>query len=551
MQALLFTLGIIIVIFIAIVYGQITTTKKFKIWIKAHYGKKPGEKEYNWKNISEFWNFNNESVPEDEKIDDVTWNDLEMNLVFHRINNCNSFAGEQVLYHTLHCLPKNKQASELLENKINFFTKNIKERENIQLLLSSLGKVDGSYSLPMLMNNIDMIILPGIWGYRIMQALLILSILPSIVFQNPNLLFITLGIFVINLIIYIKNKIKYETYLNMLGSILQIVKFAVKLTSTDKYSYENEFKDLKNLTVPFKNLNHLVGRIQSKKEISLTGNTEAIFFDYLIGATLWDFIIYNKIVRILSGKQKLFQKLYKRVGEIDMCISVASFRESLPFYCNPTFIEEPKIQMVDIYHPLIDEPICNTVKLNNNCIITGSNASGKSTFIKAVTINSILAQNINTCMAKDFVLPYGKIITSMAVRDDLMSGESYFIKEIKYLNRIIQSLKEERLIICTIDEILRGTNTEERIAASASILKYLNNKNCIAIVASHDIELTQLLNGLYDNYHFCEQFQEDDIIFEYKIHEGATTSKNAIRLLELTHFPKEIIANAKNKNLVY
>ena len=127
-----------------------------------------------------------------------------------------------------------------------------------------------------------------------------------------------------------------------------------------------------------------------------------------------------------------------------------------------------------------------------------------------------------------------------------MSGESYFIKEIKYLNRIIQSLSEERLIICAIDEILRGTNTEERIAASASILKYLNNKNCIAIVASHDIELTQILSGLYDNYHFCEQIQENDIIFEYKIHEGAATTKNAIKLLELTHFPKEIISNAKN-----
>ncbi|WP_313133098.1 MutS-related protein [Anaerocolumna sp.] len=550
MQPLYFTLGIIAVIFIAIVYGQIAAKKRLIIWMKIHYGKKPGDKEYNWKNIREFWNSHKESIPEDEKMDDVTWNDLDMNLVFQRINNCNSFAGEQILYHTLHCLPKNKQANELLENKINFFDKNSQERENTQLLLSSLGKADGSYSLPMLMNNLDMVTLPGIWGYRIMQILLILSILPSFIFQNPNLLFITLGIFVINMIVYIKNKIKYETYLNTLGSILQIVKFAGKLTNTNKFSYENKFKDLKDLAVPFKNLNHLVGRIQSKKEISLTGNAEAIFFDYIIGATLWDFIIYNKIIRILMGKQKLFMELYKKVGEIDMCISISSFRESLPFYCTPTFIKEHKIQMEDIYHPLIDEPICNTVQFNNNCIITGSNASGKSTFIKAVTINSILAQNINTCMAKDFTLPYGKIITSMAVRDDLMSGESYFIKEIKYLNRIIQSLNEERVIICAIDEILRGTNTEERIAASASILKYLNSKNCIAIVASHDIELTQLLNGLYDNYHFCEQIQENDIIFEYKIHEGAATTKNAIRLLELTHFPKEIIANAKNLKYV-
>lgn len=546
MKTLPYIFGVLIIIFSLIIYEQITMTKKLKIWIKDHYGKKPKEKEYIWKNISEFWNSHNESIPEDEKIDEVTWNDLDMNLVFHRINNCNSYAGEQVLYSTLHCIPKDHLARELLEKKINFFIKNNKERESIQLLLSKLGKVDGSYSLPMLMNNLDMIAIPGIWGYRIMQVLLILSIFPSILFKDPNLLFITFGVFVINLIIYIKNKSKYETYLHLLSSIIQIVKLGAKLTNTDKFLYDNEFKDLKELIIPFKNLTHLLGRMQSKKEVSLTGSIEGVFFDYIVGATLWDFIIYDKIIRILNGKQKQFMELYKKVGEIDMSISIASFRESLPFYCTPSFIKERKIQVEDLYHPLIDKPICNTVNFDKNCIITGSNASGKSTFIKAITINTILAQNINTCMAKSFNIPHGKIITSMAVRDDLMSGESYFIKEIKYLNRIIQSLSEERLIICAIDEILRGTNTEERIVASASILNYLNNKNCIAIVASHDIELTQILSGLYENYHFCEKIQENDIIFEYKIHEGAATTKNAIKLLELTHFPKEIILNAKN-----
>lgn len=79
-------------------------------------------------------------------------------------------------------------------------------------------------------------------------------------------------------------------------------------------------------------------------------------------------------------------------------------------------------------------------------------------------------------MAEQMILPYAMVITSMAVRDDLMSGESYYIKEIKYLKRIIERLNEDRLVICIIDEILRGTNTEERIAASASILRFLHKK---------------------------------------------------------------------------
>lgn len=254
-------------------------------------------------------------------------------------------------------------------------------------------------------------------------------------------------------------------------------------------------------------------------------------------------------MRILKGKQNEFMALYRKIGEIDMEIAIASFRESLPLFCTPTFCEDHVLHMNEIYHPLIDQPVCNTVDIDRSCIITGSNASGKSTFIKAITINAILAQNINTCMAKQMILPYASIITSMAVRDDLMAGESYYIKEIKYLNRIIQNLSDERLVICAIDEILRGTNTGERIAASTAILKFLSKKNCIAIVASHDIELTQNLNGIYDNFHFCEQIKENDIVFDYKIHEGITTSKNAIRLLEYVKFPKEIIEDAKKSFL--
>lgn len=137
----------------------------------------------------------------------------------------------------------------------------------------------------------------------------------------------------------------------------------------------------------------------------------------------------------------------------------------------------------------------------------------------------------------------------MAVTDDIMAGESYYIKEIKYLNRIIRSLSDKRFVICVIDEILRGTNTEERIAASFSILKYIHNKNCLAIAATHDIELTQLLDGIYANYHFREEMQDKDIIFDYKIHEGPSKTRNAIKLLKYVGFPDKIISDAESFKL--
>lgn len=220
------------------------------------------------------------------------------------------------------------------------------------------------------------------------------------------------------------------------------------------------------------------------------------------------------------------------------------FRQSLPHFCLPAFVENEKIEVTDIYHPLIDAPVCNTLDIPRCCLITGSNASGKSTFIKAVAVNLVLAQSIHTCMAQKMSLPHTWVITSMAVKDNLMSGESYYIKEIKYLNRIIQSINPERFIFCAIDEILKGTNAEERIHASYSILDYLSKKNCLAIVATHDKELTTLLET-FDNYHFKEDFCEHDIKFDYKIKNGVSTTRNAIKLLEYVGFPDEIISNAR------
>ena len=186
------------------------------------------------------------------------------------------------------------------------------------------------------------------------------------------------------------------------------------------------------------------------------------------------------------------------------------------------------------------------VKPGMRVAIVGPTGCGKSTFIKTIAVNVILAQSIHTCTAKRMHLPHAKMITSMAVRDDILSGDSYFIKEIKYLKRILDALSEDELVICVIDEILRGTNTQERIAASKAIMEYLAHHNCIAIVASHDKELTELEKIGYDNYHFSEEFGEADIVFDYKLQKGPANSQNAIRLLSFTGFPETIIERAEN-----
>ena len=132
----------------------------------------------------------------------------------------------------------------------------------------------------------------------------------------------------------------------------------------------------------------------------------------------------------------------------------------------------------------------------------------------------------------------------MALRDDLDSQESYYIVEIKSLKRILNATNQGGPILCFIDEVLRGTNTVERIAASAQILKSLAGNNVLCFAATHDIELTQMLEADYDNYHFQEEIVENDILFDYILYPGRATSRNAIRLLGMIGYDEEIIRRA-------
>lgn len=118
--------------------------------------------------------------------------------------------------------------------------------------------------------------------------------------------------------------------------------------------------------------------------------------------------------------------------------------------------------------------------------------------------------------------------------------------EIKAIKRILDLCKEEGApVLCFVDEVLRGTNTVERIAASSQILLSLSGNNCMCFAATHDIELTHLLEEIYRNYHFTEEIQKDDISFTYKIIEGRAASRNAIRLLGIMGYDSSIIQKAE------
>lgn len=284
----------------------------------------------------------------------------------------------------------------------------------------------------------------------------------------------------------------------------------------------------------------------------MEGNITDILMDYVRLLTHIDIIKFQSMAREVLRLQKDLMDIYETVGFLDSMIATASYRDMMQEWCVPKMEQAEGrafyLEADEIYHPLLQSPVKNTIHAHRNVLLTGSNASGKSTFIKTVAINAILAQTVHTVLADRYEAVYFRVYSSMALRDDILSSESYYMVEIKSLKRIVDRAKEEgEPVLCFIDEVLRGTNTVERIAASTEILSLLARKNALCFAATHDIELTELLKEQYDNYHFEEQVEEDDVIFDYRLREGKAMTRNAIKLLHMIGYDQHIVQRAQER----
>lgn len=521
------------------------------------------------------------------QVDDITWEDLEMDRVFLRINHTNSFIGEQDLYHRLHVLDKGlevdreqaefgegnlnqehgkdkrKPGSQISENakkmerRLQYLKEHPEFRLEVEKQLAGIGKKDEGYYLADFLIHSELWQLGNTLLYHILQILLVVSLILSIAFENAYAIALLIFIVLINLIIYAMTKQKYDVFFTSLAEFKKIYDFAGWMKGKDK---EGIFvtEHIENSVRSLHKMSRVIFGMNGRRQASLTGDAIAILREYLWGILLIDVSLFNHMMKIISGKQEDVLRLLEFAGRMDSDISILSYRHSVPTWCRPEFsghgkfmksnmhlreCSEDGIFMKGIVHPLLEHPVKNDYKLHSKAIITGSNASGKSTFMKSIAINCILAQTIHTCTADRMILPSVTVVTCMALRDDIMTGESYFYREAKYLKRMLQMVEEEVSLLVVVDEILKGTNTRERIAASRAILDYIGEHNCLALIATHDQELMN--NPVYENYHFCSKIENDDIVFDYRIHEGVNRETNAIMLLSGLGYPKEIIKMAE------
>lgn len=518
--------------------------KKFLEKIKKSWGAVP-TREYSWDELEQISAYHKAQPKNSFVIDEITWNDLDMDRIFMLMNQTVSSAGEDYLYAMLHRPEFSEERLKERERLFCFLKKEEKTRIRCQQILTTLRKPRG-FSLYQSI-HVEKDCQVGSPIREILSCVLFFASLVAFMVVPAYGVFAFLAVSGINIITYLKGKEEINRYLGGFRSVMQLIGCADTLEKagiSELSEYTKRLKDCKKALGSFRKGSFLVVNHDGME----TG-PEAVMLDYIRMMTHIDLIKFNSMMKAMREHQKEIEEMIEIFGLLDACISIASFRELLPYYCSPKFDSDKKRAVLDVenlYHPLILEPVANSIKTTKAVLVTGSNASGKSTFLKMVAINAILAQTIHTCMATECKMSYFRVMTSMALRDDLESKESYYIVEIKSLKRILDSAKEETPLLCIVDEVLRGTNTIERIAASSEILASLCLPHVLSFAATHDIELTYMLEEYYTNYHFEEEVKEDDVKFNYLLKKGRVTTRNAIRLLKMTGYDDSIVEASKN-----
>jgi len=475
-----------------------------------------------------------------------------MDFVFAEADHTISVTGSQYLYYLLRTPVFNDKLLSERAHIINRFLQNEDAVQLLQYNLLGIGDTeDVSFKIfgKDLEANRKLLIL-----YRILRYIIIPEIIITLFFPVVGITLLIVSVFA-NLMIHISNKYRIFEEISEFKYFRRLINCAKKIVEIDTKGIELNQREVKCLVQKLKKIFRNLSLISFGTGVTKT-EIEA-FLEIINAIFLIEPIVFYNTMDLINRHKNDLIKLHILIGRIDAFIAMASYKKSLCYYSEPKLIhytnnEEIKhfIETKNIYHPLLKEPISNSFKLKERgAIITGSNASGKSTFLKTIGINIIFAQTLFFTFSKKFKSNFFRVFTSIGTLDNLITGDSYFMVEAKTIKRIIDSLNDKTSILCILDEIFRGTNTIERISAATQLLNFLANKNCFTVVATHDLELTELVNHKYENYHFREEIIDKDINFDYILKRDPCRTRNALKILENLGYPKEIYNNSMNMKL--
>ncbi len=270
---------------------------------------------------------------------------------------------------------------------------------------------------------------------------------------------------------------------------------------------------------------------------------------FVVNATVpWDVFVAFRLARVKAALAQRLPAWLDVWFELEALSSLATFAYLNPHYAFPQIVVGGAFQATALGHPLVahETRVCNDFSLpavGELALITGSNMSGKSTFLRAIGVNLALAYAGGPVTATALETRPFRLFTSIRVTDSVTDGISYFYAEVKRLKALLDALRAPGLPLCfLIDEIFRGTNNRERLIGSRAYIRALAGGNGVGAIATHDLDLVRLADELpgIANYHFAEHLDGQRMVFDYRLRPGPCPSTNALRIMQLAGLPVDV-----------
>ncbi|MEZ5004757.1 MAG: DNA mismatch repair protein MutS [Chitinophagales bacterium] len=374
----------------------------------------------------------------------------------------------------------------------------------------------------------------------LLPAIFIVTGIISIVLNNAALQYMAGFLSLINLFVFFHHlkKIKHELFsMDKVHAIINSYATVLKEIETNTYESArlNQLKDRLKYKEGFasdeiKKLSDLFSSLDSIQNMM-----GAVIMN---GISLYHIHVYHSLLRWKKEHGQEIEKWMKVIGTMEALNSLANFSYNNPKFCFPSINVDFNIEFKDLGHPLLNNSvrICNDIGFDEQkfIILTGSNMSGKSTFLRSLGVNMVLAGIGSAVCATSANIHPLPVLVSMRLSDSLADNESYFFAEVKRLHHIMEQLKNKRGFVL-LDEILRGTNSDDKRSGTIEVIKKMVEYQAVGAIATHDIEVCKT-TASYPTYLTNKRFETEivnnELVFDYKIKEGICKNKSAYFLMK-------------------
>lgn len=472
-------------------------------------------------------------------LDEATWSSIEGDRLFERIDYCRSFLGSQYLYCKLRFPCVEATALDEHEAALDWLKQHPTSAGQLADMLSAMQDTDGWHVASLLKKPLPSLPFPAwvLWALPLVfHATLVFALIWGTWYWAA-----ALCLFGACLYLHHRFSLFALTRTTAMFALRRVVQ---QCAQTQKEPALREFFS------PFA----LQERLPALRSFRRGGwladfQDPTGFLDYFKIISLYDARFYARQHRSIDVHRAALVRITQAMGYADHCLGILELRQRFANHtCTPDHGFNATFELQDCIHPLLDTQtaVANALCLAQpGALVTGLNMAGKSTFLRSVAINAILSQTIHTVFCTRYKGPLAKVFAVMNHADDLHQGKSYFMQELLSVRALVENAESSVPCLFVLDEMFRGTNSDERVASVAAVLDHLGQRKHL-LVATHDMKVLDLVSQPFSLHHFSGRCGPGgDLHFEYQLRPGRCQERNAIRLMQKVGFPDQIVYQAQ------